>query len=192
MSRRLALLEWAKRVNAVVIEDDYDGEFRYGGHPLESLQGLDREGRVIYIGTFSRTIFPSMRIGYLVVPPSLVVPFTSAKWLADRHTATLEQDTLAEFIASGMYERHLRRVRRKNARRRAALLEAIAEYMSSDVEITGDSAGAHIVLWLPPKISEKRAIARAAELGVGVYGLSQYFASRSKHPGLAARICPHG
>ncbi len=118
LARRLELLEWAKRRNALVVEDDYDGEFRYEGQMLESLQGLDREGRVIYIGTFSRTVFSALRIGYLIAPRALVPAFTAAKWLCDRHTATLEQQTLAEFISSGMYERYLRRVRRRNAARR--------------------------------------------------------------------------
>ena len=90
LARRLALLDWAKRQNAVIVEDDYDGEFRYEGQPLESLQGLDREGRVLYIGTFSRTIFLALRIGYLIAPKSLVTAFVAAKWLCDRHTASLE------------------------------------------------------------------------------------------------------
>ena len=112
LERRLALLEWARRRNAVIVEDDYDGEFHYEGRPLESLQGLDREGRIVYIGTFSRTVFPSMRIGYLVAPASLVPALTAAKWLSDLHSASLEQQTLADFIAGGMYERHLRRLRK--------------------------------------------------------------------------------
>jgi GntR family transcriptional regulator / MocR family aminotransferase len=115
LGRRMALLDWAKRTGAVVIEDDYDGEFRYEGRPVESMQGLDRDGRVIYVGTFSRTIFPALRIGYLIAPTTLVKALTAAKWLCDRHTATLEQETLAEFIATGAYERHLRRSRRANA-----------------------------------------------------------------------------
>jgi GntR family transcriptional regulator/MocR family aminotransferase len=101
LARRLALLEWAKRANAAVIEDDYDGEFRYEGQAVESLQGLDTDGRVIYTGTFSRTIFPALRIGYLVAPKALVPALTSAKWLCDRHTPILEQETLADFISTG-------------------------------------------------------------------------------------------
>ena len=105
LPRRLALVDWAKRCDAILVEDDYNGEFRYEDQLLQSLQGLDVEERVIYIGTFSRTVFSSLRIGYLVVPRSLASAFTSAKWLCDRHTATLEQETLAEFISSGLYER---------------------------------------------------------------------------------------
>jgi GntR family transcriptional regulator/MocR family aminotransferase len=96
LARRLKLLEWARRANAVIIEDDYDGEFRYEGQPVESLQGLDSEGRIVYTGTFSRTVFPALRIGYLIAPKSLVPALTAAKWLSDRHTPALEQETLAE------------------------------------------------------------------------------------------------
>ena len=120
MGRRLALLEWARRKNAVFVEDGYDGEFNYEGRPLQSLQGLDTEGRIVYIGTFSRTVFPTLRIGYLIGPKSLAPAFTAAKWLSDLHSATLEQHSLAEFLTSGMYERHLRRLRRRNTARREA------------------------------------------------------------------------
>src|SRR5215472_2308643 len=183
LARRLALLEWAKKAGAVVIEDDYDGEFRYEGQPVESMQGLDTEGRVIYLGTFSRTIFPALRIGYLIAPKSLVPAFTSGKWLCDRHTATLEQETLAEFISSGAYERHLRRTRRANAVRRAALLEATHKYLR-EVEVTGDGSGTHVVLWPNPSISEEDLIARAAIQDVGVYGNAKYFLKTPKNPGL--------
>jgi GntR family transcriptional regulator / MocR family aminotransferase len=178
LARRLALLEWAGRKDAVVVEDDYDGEFRYEGQPLESLQALDREGRVIYIGTFSRTLFSALRIGYLIAPKSLVAAFTSAKWLCDRHTATLEQETLAEFISSGMYERHLRRIRRRNSARREALLGAIREHLGEKVQVSGDSAGTHVVLRIRARIPERTLIERAAARGVGVYGMSRYFLKR--------------
>jgi GntR family transcriptional regulator / MocR family aminotransferase len=184
LARRLELLDWARNKDAVVVEDDYDGEFRYEEQPVESLQGLDSEGRVIYIGTFSRTIFSALRIGYLIVPKSLVAAFTSAKWLCDRHTATLEQETLAEFIGCGMYERHLRRVRRRNGGNREVLLEAIGKNLGERVEVTGDGAGAHVVLWPRKHISESVVIEKAATRGVGVYGISQYFLTRPARPGL--------
>jgi len=184
LDRRLALIEWAAKTNAVIVENDRDGEFHYKGRPLESLQGLDREGRIFYIGTFSRTIFPALRIGYMIVPKSLASIFTTAKWLSDQHSATLEQKTLAEFIASGMYERHLRRLRRRNTARREALLEAIDRYLGDRVEITGADAGAHVVLWPREPISEAAAISRAASRGVGVYGISHCFLKRPSRPGL--------
>jgi len=184
LARRLALLDWAKRKSAVIVEDDYDGEFRYEGQPLESLQGLDREGRVIYIGTFSRTVFSSLRIGYLITPRRLVPAFTAAKWLCDRHTATLDQETLAEFIASGMYERYLRRVRRRNAARREVLLEALHTDLRDRVDVTGDGAGAHVVLWPKHRISEDSVTASAAAQGVRVYGISGYFLRKSSRTGI--------
>jgi GntR family transcriptional regulator/MocR family aminotransferase len=184
LARRVALLDWARRTDAVVVEDDYDGEFRYEEQPLESLQGLDTEGRVIYIGTFSRTVFSALRIGYLIVPRPLVAVFTSAKWLCDRHTATLEQEALAEFITSGMYERHLRRVRRRNAARRAVLLDAIDRYLGDRVEVTGYGAGAHVALWPGTRIAEHTAIERAASRGVGIYGIAPYFLTQPSRRGL--------
>ncbi len=184
LPRRMALLAWAKRKNAVIVEDDYDGEFRYEGHPLESLQGLDREGRTIYVGTFSRTIFPALRVGYLIVPRPLVPAFTAAKWLNDQHSPTLEQETLAEFIASGMYERYLRRVRRRNASRRQTLLEAAREHLGDRVEMTGDGAGAHVVLWPKQRVSEETLIQAAESQGVAIYGVSRYYLKRPLRPGI--------
>jgi GntR family transcriptional regulator / MocR family aminotransferase len=184
LSRRLALLEWAKRKDAVVVEDDYDGEFRYEGQPVDSLQGLDNEGRVIYVGTFSRTIFSSLRIGYLISPRRLLPALTAAKWLSDRQTATLEQNALAEFISDGTYGRYLRRVRRKNASRRQALLNAVRIYLGNRVEITGESGGAHLVLWLKARTVEDNVIEAAASRGVGVYGIRPYFTGTPPRGGL--------
>jgi GntR family transcriptional regulator / MocR family aminotransferase len=184
LARRLELLKWASRRNAVIVEDDYDGEFRYGGQPLESMQGLDREGRVIYVGTFSRTVFSSLRIGYLVAPKTLVSAFTAAKWLADRHSAMLEQRTLAQFISSGIYERYLRQVRRRNAARRTALLESIDKYLGDRVELIGDGAGAHVVLWIKLRIPEQAIATAAAERGVRIYGISRYYLRPPRRTGI--------
>jgi GntR family transcriptional regulator / MocR family aminotransferase len=184
LSRRLALLQWARRAGAVILEDDYDGEFRYHGQPLESMQGIDTEGRVVYLGTFSRTIFPALRIGYMIVPPSLVPAFTGAKLLSDRHTSTLEQETLAEFIATGAYERHLRRARRLHARRRETMLDAIARHLGDRVSVTGDASGTHLVIWPRTRVAESTLIAQAAARHVSVYGISSYFLGRAARPGL--------
>ncbi|HEX4758856.1 MAG TPA: PLP-dependent aminotransferase family protein [Terracidiphilus sp.] len=183
LARRLQLLEWARRKNSIIVENDHDGEFHYEGRPLESMQGLDTEGRIVYLGTFSRTVFPALRIGYLIVPKSLAAAFTAAKWLNDLHSATLEQETLAEFINSGTYERHLRRLRRRNAARREALLAAIHKYLGERVEVTGDGSGAHIVLWPKENDSEESVIARAASRGVGIYGISHCFLTKPSRLG---------
>ena len=184
LPRRLALLAWAKQRQAAIVEDDYDGEFRYDGQPLESLQGLNAGARVIYVGTFSRTMFPSLRIGYLIAPTCLVPALTAAKWLSDRQTGTLEQTALAEFIASGVYERYLRRVRRRNAQRRRALLGSIDRHLRDRVEVTGDGAGAHLVLWPTGRVTEQGVVAAAASQGVGVYGVSGYFLQTPKRAGI--------
>lgn len=184
LARRLALIDWAQRSGALIVEDDYDGEFYYRGQPIESLQGLDRNGRVIYVGTFSRTIFSSLRIGYLIAPKDLVATFTAAKWLCDRHTAVLEQETLAEFISSGLYERYLRRVRRRNAKRRQVLLEAVDRHLGDRVKLSGSDAGAHVVLWPRRQISEKQVISEALKRGVLIYGLAPYHLGKSSRPGL--------
>jgi GntR family transcriptional regulator/MocR family aminotransferase len=182
--RRLALIEWAKRKNTVIVEDDYDGEFHYAGQPLESLQGLDSDGRIIYVGTFSRTVFPSLRVGYLVVPKSLIAAFTGAKWINDQHSAILEQQTLAEFITAGAYERHLRRVRRRNSARREALLNAIHKYLGERVDVTGDGAGAHVAMWPRRRVSEAALIDAAGAHEVGIYGISRYFVTKAAKTGV--------
>jgi GntR family transcriptional regulator/MocR family aminotransferase len=184
LARRVELLEWASRENAVIVEDDHDGEFHYEGRPLESLQGLDTEGRIVYVGTFSRTVFPALRIGYLIVPKSLTRAFTGAKWLNDLHSATLEQQTLAEFITTGMYDRHLGRLRRRNTARRGALLEAIHKHLGARVELTGDGSGTHIVLWPTKSASEKALVTDAASRGVGISGISHCFMTRPSRPGI--------
>lgn len=183
LARRMRLLEWATRANAVIVEDDYEGEFRYEGQPVESLHGLGDSQRVIYIGTFSRTIFPALRIGYLVVPQPLTAAFATAKWLCDRHTPTLEQETLAEFIASGAYERYLRRTRREHARHRVELLNAIARSLGDRVHVTGQAAGTHIMLWPTRRVNEESIIAQAGDRGVGIYGVSPYYIGRPPRAG---------
>jgi GntR family transcriptional regulator / MocR family aminotransferase len=182
LARRLELLRWARRANAAIIEDDYDGEFRYEGQPVEPLQALDNDGRVIYVGTFSKTVFPSLRLGYLIAPKSLVSTLLAAKWLCDRHTATLEQEAMADFIQSGAYERHLMRARKVLAERKRQLLASICSQLDG-VEVTGESAGTHIVLWTKSDVDEQRVTAEAALLDVGIYGVSQYFIDRPSRTG---------
>jgi GntR family transcriptional regulator/MocR family aminotransferase len=180
VARRMALLHWAQRNRAWIVEDDYDGEFRYGQRPIDALQSIDTDGRVIYIGTFSKALSPQLRLGYLVLPAELVPVFRHAKRLADRHAPVLDQRVLASLIDSGAYERHVRRVRRENERRRAELLAAVERYLPSGARVDGTAAGLHVVLWLPGlKAADEEAFARAArEKGVGVYPLSPLFALR--------------
>jgi GntR family transcriptional regulator/MocR family aminotransferase len=183
IARRQELLQWAGRHRAWIIEDDYDGEFRYGQRPIDALQALDREGRVLYVGTFSKALSPQLRLGYLVLPRELVPVFRQAKRLTDRHAPVLEQRALASLIDSGAYERHVRRVRRENERRRTALLHAVEEHLLEDAHVVGTAAGLHVVLWLPrlrPQ-DEPALVAAARQRGVGVYPVSPLFAGTARH-----------
>ena len=186
LARRLELLQWAERAGAFVLEDDYDSEFWYSGHPIEAIQGLDTAGRVIYVGTFSKVLFPSLRLGYLIVPPALVPPLAALKFLVDRHAPTFEQEVLAAFIADGHFERHVRRARARNAARRAAMLEALDEALGRRVEVSGANAGLHMVVWLrdisPAQLGA--VMTRAADLGVGVYSVAPYYAEPPRAAGL--------
>ncbi|WP_250437056.1 MULTISPECIES: PLP-dependent aminotransferase family protein [unclassified Caballeronia] len=174
IGRRLELLEWAQRHDAWIIEDDYDGEFRYGQRPIDALQSIDTNGRVIYIGTFSKALSPHLRLGYMILPHDLVPAFRQAKRLADRHSAVIDQRVLAALIESGAYERHVRRVRREYERRRAALLDAIADLLPKRAHATGTAAGLHVTLWLPfiDAAHEAALVAAAHAKGVGVYPVS--------------------
>ena len=185
MGRRQALLGWARQQRAWVIEDDYDGEFRYGQRPIDALQAIDTEGRVIYVGTFSKVLSPQMRLGYLVLPSALVTAFRQAKRLTDRHAPVLEQRVLGALIENGSYERHVRRIRRENERRRAALLEAIAQHLPDDTEVEGAAAGLHVVVWFPrlPQTAEPDLVEAARRRGVGVHTVSGLFARSTPHHG---------
>lgn len=169
LARRLALLEWAAEADALVLEDDYDSQFRFRGRPVEALQGLDRAGRVIYAGTFSKVMFPALRCGYAIMPEAYVEAFSRAKWQADRHTTTIEQQALAEFITDGHFERHLRRMRLLYAERQHALLEAIGRHLGDRVRVEPSDAGMHLLLWLGEGLEEEAVAAAAARHGVGVY-----------------------
>jgi GntR family transcriptional regulator/MocR family aminotransferase len=186
LARRVALLAWAERVGAFVLEDDYDGEFRYDGRPLESLQALDRAGRVLYAGTVSKVMFPALRIGYLVMPRGLREPLLAAKAFADTGTAQLEQRVLADFIAQGFFERHLRRARVRNAARRGALLAALTRELGDAVEVVGANAGLHVVGWLRGiRPGELRALRElAARRDVGIHPISPFYATRPRRAGI--------
>jgi GntR family transcriptional regulator/MocR family aminotransferase len=143
LMRRFELLRWARDAGAAVIEDDYSSEYRYSGPPLPSLQGLANGVPVLYVGTFSKVMFPGLRIGYLIVPRELAARFERAKWLADRHTPVLEQCALADFIGEGHLDRHIRRMRRLYGQRREVLIESLRRHFGNRVRIMGAEAGMH-------------------------------------------------
>lgn len=175
LARRLELLKWAECTGAMIIEDDYDSEFRYGSRPIPALQGLAETDNVIYVGTFSKVLFPALRIGYLIVPESLVRVFTRARWIADRQTPTLEQCALSDFIKEGHLERHLRRMRMLYSKRRQSLVRALNLHFENDAEILGENAGMHLMVRLRTKFSDDEVVRRAAEVGVGLVGAKIYY-----------------
>jgi len=172
--QRLALLEWASQANAWVLEDDYDSEYRFSGRPLEALQGLDRTNRVIYLGTFSKVLFPALRLGYLVVPPELTEMFVAVRQFVDRHVPILEQMALADFITEGHFTRHIRRMHTHYAARRAALIAALASELAEMLEVHAPEAGMHLVGWLPPHMDDATVAQQAATYGVEVIPISVF------------------
>jgi GntR family transcriptional regulator / MocR family aminotransferase len=179
---RATVLAWAQRTGALILEDDYDAEYRYDRAPIGAMQGLD-PGRVAYAGTASKTLAPGFRLGWLVLPPELLEPFTQAKLLADRGSPILDQLTFADFLARGEFDRHLRRMRPLYRSRRDALLTALAEHLPQ-LEPAGIAAGLHLVAWLPQELDEATVIAAAAREGVAVAGVSPYRLSPAPRGGL--------
>ncbi|HEU4324040.1 MAG TPA: PLP-dependent aminotransferase family protein [Roseiflexaceae bacterium] len=184
LTRRRELLAWVEAADAWVFEDDYDSEYRYTERPLPALHGMSAGGRVIYCGTFSKVLFPALRLGYLVVPPGLVDLFAAARALADRHAPTLEQATLAEFMAEGHFFQHLRRMRTRYALRQAALVEAVRAELGGLLAVEPAEGGMHLVGWLPPGTDDRRAAQQALLAGVEAPALSAYTGAPPDRPGV--------
>ena len=171
LARRIALLDWARRADAYILEDDYDSEYHYTRRPLPALQGLDHDGRVIYIGTFSKVLFPALRIGYLILPLHLVEAFRTVRNLIDTHPPMFEQAVLTDFIVEGHFTRHLRKMRSLYAERRAALLEAAREI---NLEIHPPEAGMHCIAWLPDGMDTLVLAREATNKGVDLAHVSHF------------------
>jgi GntR family transcriptional regulator / MocR family aminotransferase len=186
LPRRMQLLDWAQRSGCWLIEDDYDGEFRYDARPLAALKSLDHVDCVIYIGTFSKVLFPSLRLGYMVLPPGLRQAFVAAKWLTDRGCPAIEQAALARLIASGAFERHLRQAAKSLKARRIALLTALKRQVGDAVDVADSSAGMHILAWLPrlSHAQAQRLVERARSRGLGLYLVAPYCLKPLPRPGL--------
>lgn len=170
-ARRLQLLDWAEGSGSWIIEDDYDSEYRYESLPIASLQGLDRYSRVVYIGTFSKVLFPSLRMGYIVIPPDLVERFLAIRMAMDIAPATLHQEVLADFIREGHFARHIRRMRLLYGERRSSLIESIRKELGLGADITGGDAGMHLSLSLKD-IRDREIAARAAKANLWLVPLS--------------------
>jgi GntR family transcriptional regulator/MocR family aminotransferase len=174
LPRRLALLDWAKQAGAWILEDDYDSEYRFRGRPLEALQGLDHDGRVLYIGTFSKVLFPALRLGYLVAPTELIEPLLLMRRVLDMHLPILEQMALCDFLHEGHYARHLRRMRHHYQKRRDLLQRELQAHLGGLLEVHASEVGMHLVGWLPPGKDDRRAAQLAAQVGIQVLPISTY------------------
>ncbi len=174
LSRRMLLLDWAREAGAWILEDDYDSEYRFSGRPLEALQGLDRDGRVLYIGTFSKVLFPALRLGYLVAPTILLEPLLLMRRSLDMHLPMLEQMALFDFLHEGHYARHLRRMRYHYQKRRDLLYRELQAHLGDLLEVHASEVGMHLVGWLPPGKDDRRAAQLAAQVGIQVLPVSTY------------------
>ncbi|HEV2488918.1 MAG TPA: PLP-dependent aminotransferase family protein [Candidatus Acidoferrales bacterium] len=181
-SRRLQLLDWAEGNRSWILEDDYDSEYRYEGMPVASLQGLDRNSRVVYIGTFSKVLFPALRMGYVVIPPDLVGRFLAVRFAMDIGPAAFPQMVLADFIREGHFSRHIRRMRAVYAERRSALIESIHEELGPAAEIHGAEAGMHLSIILKG-ISDRDIAARAARQCISMIPLSSLYLGKPTRQG---------
>ena len=174
LARRLSLLNWAKAADAWILEDDYDSEYRYTGTPVSALQGLDQEGRVIYIGTFSKIMFPALRLGYLVAPPDQVDAYVTARASLSRFCPLIDQAALADFIRENHFARHIRRMRALYKSRQEKLLSALNRDLQDIIQVKPDETGLHLVAWLPEGVDDVEVSHQAARFGVDAQPLSAF------------------
>ena len=184
LSRRLALIEWARRNRGWIIEDDYDSEFRYRGRPVRSLQGLDGGQRVVYVGTFSKMLFPGLRLAYLVVPKPYVELFVNARIVAGRQSPTFEQVVVERFMAEGHLARHIARMRRLYAERRAFLIDTLSKTVPDTVRLRPSDTGLQMLGWLPEGWDDGEIARRAAGVGLEITPLSRLTIERRLPPAL--------
>jgi GntR family transcriptional regulator/MocR family aminotransferase len=183
-ARRLLLLDWADRNHAWIIEDDYDSEYRFASRPLGALQGMDQDSRVVYIGTFSKVLFPALRVGYLVVAPGLVENFIAHRRALDLFPATLYQLALTDFLREGHFARHIRRMRAVYRKRRDVLVRAIERKLEGTLTVVNSDAGMHLTAWFSPGIDDREVVRRAAANGVSVMALSTCYFGKPVRSGL--------
>ncbi|WP_114239886.1 PLP-dependent aminotransferase family protein [Dyella sp. C9] len=179
-ARRMQLIDWAARNDAWIVEDDYDSEYRFGGRPLASLQGTDAHARVIYLGTFSKVMFPALRVGYMVVPRDLVRDFHAGRDAMDTFTSLLYQRVMTDFIREGHFARHIRGMRALYQARRSAVLDALAEHLAGRFEVMGADAGMQLAGWLPEGVDDVAVSRMAATRGVSVRPLSLCYLGRPR------------
>ncbi len=174
LDRRLALLEWSRKTGAWIVEDDYDSEYRFSERPLEALHGLDRAERVLYIGTFSKVLFPFLRLGYLVAPAELLTGLKATLRFQAGHLPLLGQLALADFLSEGYFTRHVRKMRQFYRERCNTLVEALRQELGQSVEVTVPAAGMHLAVWLPAGVNAQAVARRAAEYALHILPISQF------------------
>ncbi|MGH7754663.1 MAG: PLP-dependent aminotransferase family protein [Vulcanimicrobiaceae bacterium] len=184
LARRLALLEWADSCNAWIFEDDYDGEFRYAGNPLSALASIDTSERTVYIGTFSKVMFPALRIGFMVLPRDVAGRMVSARGYLDRQSPLFDQVALAAFMEQGHFVRHIRRMRAVYAERRATLVQALAEYGADLFHVDAPETGMRVIAWLRDDLDDKRIADAVDNRGLTVVPLSAYYLEAPPRPAL--------
>lgn len=184
LPRRLELLAWARRIGAMIFEDDYDSEYRYSGRPIPALQGLDNAGVVIFAGSFSDALFPGLRLGYMVVPPAMVDRFAAAESVSTHPSPLLDQAILSDFIQEGHFARHLRRMRELYAERLEVLLECVRKELRGMLVIPAMESGLRTVAWLRPDMNAEQAALEAEKHDVDVLPLSRYAWGKAKPNGL--------
>jgi GntR family transcriptional regulator/MocR family aminotransferase len=192
LARRMALLAWAEAAGAWIIEDDYESEFQKPAQMLPSLQGLDRAGRVIYLGTFSKLVFPALRLGYAVLPEDLVRPFAAARHLADRQSSSLPQAIMTEFMLGGHFARHLKLMRQVYAERQQFLIDEAARRLGGVLEMRPQGCGMYLTAGLPEGWSDRAVAARLAEAGIVALPLSALTLATPRPPALVLGTAGHG
>jgi GntR family transcriptional regulator/MocR family aminotransferase len=184
VARRLELLAWARETGSFVIEDDYTSEFRYSGPPLASLQGLDDDDRVIYVGTLNKALFPGLRMGYAVLPRVLLPAFASARYLMDRQSPTLLQAVVAEFMQQGHFGAHIRRMRQVYRDQRDALVAILTRRAPEQLDVRAPDQGMHLVAYLNNGVSDSEIEAAASSAGVVVRAVSRFYRAAPPRTGL--------
>jgi GntR family transcriptional regulator / MocR family aminotransferase len=183
-ARRMELLAWAREHDSWIIEDDYDSEYRFASHSVGALQGMDDTGRVIFLGSFSKVLFPALRLGYMVVPPTLLERFLQQRDTLDLFSPTLYQSVMSDFITEGYLARHVRRMHATYQRRRDALLAALNRRLGDRLRIVNSEAGLHLCAWLDKGVDDTAVVRRSAARGLYPIALSACFAGRGSRPGL--------